>query len=107
MSKIRAEYIWIDGHFPTAKLRSKTKIVDGPIKKVSELLMLGDQLKEKAKGHFPRGVRREINTAPWDVPRQKIMFFIVFSTSFVSSSVDEIHFFSSYSILINNQDGAQ
>ena len=26
--KIKAEYIWIDGLTPTAKLRSKTKIID-------------------------------------------------------------------------------
>ena len=26
--KIKAEYIWIDGQTPTAKLRSKTKIMD-------------------------------------------------------------------------------
>ena len=29
MSKITAEYIWLDGQRPTAKLRSKTKILDG------------------------------------------------------------------------------
>ncbi len=28
MRKIRAEYIWMDGRVPTAKLRSKTKIID-------------------------------------------------------------------------------
>ncbi len=37
MSKVKAEYIWIDGYEPTQNLRSKTKIVDGPIKNVSEL----------------------------------------------------------------------
>ena len=37
MNKVKAEYIWIDGHLPTSKLRSKTKIVDGPIKDVSQL----------------------------------------------------------------------
>ena len=26
--KIKAEYIWIDGQTPTAKLRSKTKIIE-------------------------------------------------------------------------------
>ena len=31
MSKIRAEYIWMDGHQPTQKLRSKTKVFDGPV----------------------------------------------------------------------------
>ena len=28
MNKIRAEYIWMDGHLPTQKLRSKTKVLD-------------------------------------------------------------------------------
>ena len=37
MEKVKAEYIWIDGHTPTSKLRSKTKIVNGPIKNVSQL----------------------------------------------------------------------
>ena len=26
--KIKAEYIWIDGQTPTAKLRSKTKVME-------------------------------------------------------------------------------
>src|SRR3954453_15325359 len=29
LAKITAEYIWIDGQKPTAKLRSKTKVIDG------------------------------------------------------------------------------
>lgn len=37
MAKILAEYIWIDGQKPTAKLRSKTKIIEGPIKKLEDL----------------------------------------------------------------------
>ena len=37
MGKVRAEYIWIDGHKPTAKLRSKTKVLDGTVTKVSDL----------------------------------------------------------------------
>ena len=28
MGRIKAEYIWMDGHKPTSKLRSKTKIID-------------------------------------------------------------------------------
>ena len=54
MGKIRAEYIWTDGHLPTAKLRSKTKIVDGPIKDVSELPEWGfdGSSTEQAEGHF-------------------------------------------------------
>ena len=37
MSKVKAEYIWIDGYTPTQNLRSKTKIIDGPIENVSQL----------------------------------------------------------------------
>ena len=37
MSKLKAEYIWIDGHKPTSKLRSKTKIIDGPVKTVADI----------------------------------------------------------------------
>lgn len=35
--KILAEYIWIDGQKPTAKLRSKTKIVSGSVKTPKDL----------------------------------------------------------------------
>ena len=37
MSKIKAEYIWIDGYKPTANLRSKTKIVFGTVNKLTDL----------------------------------------------------------------------
>ena len=37
MEKIKAEYIWIDGHKPTAKLRSKTKIIDGPVNSIDDI----------------------------------------------------------------------
>ena len=37
MSKIRLEYIWMDGHAPTQKLRSKTKVLEGPIKSIKDL----------------------------------------------------------------------
>ena len=37
MAKVKAEYIWIDGHQPTSKLRSKTKIIDGPISSLKEI----------------------------------------------------------------------
>ena len=37
MSKIKAEYIWIDGYRPTANLRSKTKIVSGTVNKLADL----------------------------------------------------------------------
>jgi len=35
--KVKAEYIWIDGYKPTANLRSKTKILDGPVSSPQEL----------------------------------------------------------------------
>ena len=41
MSKIKAEYIWLDGHKPTSKLRSKTKIIDGPVKTVAGIPQWG------------------------------------------------------------------
>ena len=37
MSKVKAEYIWIDGYKPTANLRSKTKIVNGPVEGLKQL----------------------------------------------------------------------
>tara|TARA_B100001996_G_scaffold111779_1_gene84646 strand:+ start:135 stop:1145 length:1011 start_codon:yes stop_codon:yes gene_type:complete len=39
--KIRAEYIWMDGHQPTQKLRSKTKILDKPVSSPNELPLWG------------------------------------------------------------------
>ena len=37
MNRISAEYIWIDGAKPTAKLRSKTKILDTPVNQLEDL----------------------------------------------------------------------
>lgn len=34
---IKVEYIWIDGSKPTSKLRSKTKIIKGPVKGLQDL----------------------------------------------------------------------
>ena len=41
MGKIKAEYIWMDGHEPTQKLRSKTKVIDGPINSIDDLPLWG------------------------------------------------------------------
>ena len=41
MSKIRAEYIWMDGHEPTQKLRSKTKVIEGPANSLGNLPIWG------------------------------------------------------------------
>ena len=54
MEKVRAEYIWIDGHKPTAKLRSKTKVLDGKVTKVSDLPEWGfdGSSTQQAEGHL-------------------------------------------------------
>ena len=41
MNKIRAEYIWMDGHSPTQKLRSKTKVLDTAVKSLDDLPLWG------------------------------------------------------------------
>ena len=53
MAKITAEYIWIDGQKPTAKLRSKTKIIDS-VKSLGDLPEWGydGSSTEQATGHF-------------------------------------------------------
>jgi glutamine synthetase len=52
--KIRAEYIWIDGQKPTAKLRSKTKILSKPVTKLEDLPEWGfdGSSTMQAEGHF-------------------------------------------------------
>src|SRR3989339_1414920 len=54
MSKIMAEYIWVDGQKPSAKLRSKTKIVDGPVRSLADLPDWGfdGSSTYQAEGHF-------------------------------------------------------
>lgn len=49
-----AEYIWLDGRTPTAKLRSKTKIISGPINAVTDLPDWGfdGSSTEQAEGNF-------------------------------------------------------
>jgi glutamine synthetase len=41
MNKIKAEYIWMDGHKPTEKLRSKTKILNGKTNNIDDLPLWG------------------------------------------------------------------
>ncbi len=49
-----AEYIWLDGQKPTSKLRSKTKIINGPVTKVDDIPFWGfdGSSTEQASGHF-------------------------------------------------------
>ena len=53
MVKVMAEYIWIDGQKPTAKLRSKTKILDHAVSSVTDLPDWGfdGSSTEQAAGH--------------------------------------------------------
>ena len=53
MAKITAEYIWIDGQKPTAKLRSKTKIID-TVKSLADIPDWGfdGSSTSQASGHF-------------------------------------------------------
>ena len=64
--KIRAEYIWIDGQKPTAKLRSKTKILTGPVKKVEDLPEWGfdGSSTQQAEGHFSDCMLRPVKIVP-------------------------------------------
>ena len=52
--QVMAEYIWLDGRKPTAKLRSKTKIIDGPVEKLEQIPVWGfdGSSTEQADGHF-------------------------------------------------------
>ena len=54
MKKIMVEYIWIDGNQPTAKLRSKTKVVDHEVKSHLDLPDWGfdGSSTRQAEGHF-------------------------------------------------------
>jgi glutamine synthetase len=63
--KITAEYIWIDGQRPTAKLRSKTKIIEGPVKELSELADWGfdGSSTYQADGHFSDLLLRPVRIA--------------------------------------------
>ena len=53
MKHYKAEYIWIDGGKPTAKLRSKTKILEGPVYKLDDLPLWGfdGSSTRQAEGH--------------------------------------------------------
>jgi len=49
-----AEYIWLDGQKPTAQLRSKTKIIEGPVTELGQIPIWGfdGSSTEQAEGRF-------------------------------------------------------
>jgi glutamine synthetase len=65
LAKITAEYIWIDGQKPTAKLRSKTKIIDS-VKSLTDIPEWGydGSSTEQATGHFSDLLLRPVKMMP-------------------------------------------
>ena len=72
MAKITAEYIWIDGQKPTAKLRSKTKILAGPVKKLGDIPEWGfdGSSTYQAEGHFSDLLLRPVRFVPDPLHRE-------------------------------------
>ena len=66
MNYCKAEYIWIDGNMPTAKLRSKTKIIEGEVNSVSDLPDWGfdGSSTQQAEGHFSDCLLRPVSFLP-------------------------------------------
>ncbi len=63
MTHTKAEYIWIDGNIPTAKLRSKTKVIEGEVKGLSDLPEWGFDGSStlQAEGHFSDCLLRPVS----------------------------------------------
>jgi glutamine synthetase len=71
MNLIRAEYIWIDGNKPTATLRSKTKILDGPVSSLEDVPLWGfdGSSTMQAEGHDSDRLLRPIYYVPDPIRR--------------------------------------
>src|SRR5881397_1785636 len=71
LAKITAEYIWIDGQKPTAKLRSKTKIIDATkhLKDIPEWGYDGSSTSQ-ASGHFSDLLLRPVKIVPDPLHRE-------------------------------------
>jgi glutamine synthetase len=63
---IKAEYIWVDGTEPTKKLRSKTKVLPGPVKDLSGLPEWGfdGSSTNQAEGHASDCIMRPVFFCP-------------------------------------------
>lgn len=72
MGKIAAEYIWIDGQKPTAKLRSKTKVLNGPVTSLDQLPDWGfdGSSTSQAEGHFSDLVLKPVKFIPDPIHRE-------------------------------------
>lgn len=72
MGKIAAEYIWIDGQKPTAKLRSKTKVLNGPVTSIDQIPEWGfdGSSTSQAEGHFSDLVLKPVKFIPDPIHRE-------------------------------------
>jgi glutamine synthetase len=72
LAKITAEYIWIDGQKPTAKLRSKTKIIDS-VKSIGDVPEWGydGSSTYQATGHFSDLLLRPVKMTPDPLHRDR------------------------------------
>ncbi|HEX6179465.1 MAG TPA: glutamine synthetase GlnII [Thermoanaerobaculia bacterium] len=72
MAKITAEYIWIDGQKPTAKLRSKTKMLGDKVKALSDIPDWGydGSSTYQASGHFSDLLLRPVKFVPDPLHRE-------------------------------------
>lgn len=66
MPRIKAEYIWIDGQKPTAKLRSKTKVLEDRVKHLGEIPDWGFDGSStfQSSGHFSDLLLRPVKFVP-------------------------------------------
>ncbi len=64
--KVIAEYIWIDGAKPTAKLRSKPKVLDNPVKSLEDIPWWGfdGSSTQQAEGHFSDCLLKPVRYMP-------------------------------------------
>jgi glutamine synthetase len=65
-NKLLAEYIWMDGKQPTAKLRSKTKIINAPVTQIQDVPMwaFDGSSTEQAEGHFSDCMLKPVHFMP-------------------------------------------
>ncbi len=64
--KIKLEYVWLDGYTPEPHLRSKTKIVEGPIKSVKDLpeWSFDGSSTQQAEGHYSDCLLKPVRMIP-------------------------------------------
>lgn len=76
--RIMAEYIWIDGRKPTGKLRSKTKVISGPVRRLEDIPMWGfdGSSTEQAEGHFSDCMLKPVYYVPDPIRKENNILVI-------------------------------